>query len=321
VAAERVSSVRRPYTRSTIRVDAWPRSFATPWCLAQQFRQRLGEGHSTVGSGGLASGNPDPTPGGVSADLDVLLPDKPLDFGATKAGVDRECDRLGVPVLSVRESWLDTSGPVRPLLVCIFGWVAEQERSDLIGRTKAGLERARAQGKRLGRPPASPILLHSARDLVAAGMPVEQAAKSKGLSRSSLRRFLQVEPVRGPVAQNPIPGALVIRAPGSRLRSRGVTGSRWSILGRWLAVDGGTACRRLDSAASGVPHERVRLPGQILNWSTSRGPRPGLHRHGGDPSRPSGIDLRPTPRGTKILGDVLEADLALVRGDEHPERA
>ncbi len=37
-----------------------------------------------------------------------------------------ECDRLGVPVLTVREPWLDTSGPVRPLLVAIFGWVAEQ---------------------------------------------------------------------------------------------------------------------------------------------------------------------------------------------------
>src|SRR6266568_3704972 len=44
-----------------------------------------------------------------------------------------ECDRLGVPVLSVRETWLDTgSGPVRPLLVAIFGWVAEQERTTLI---------------------------------------------------------------------------------------------------------------------------------------------------------------------------------------------
>jgi DNA invertase Pin-like site-specific DNA recombinase len=101
-----------------------------------------------------------------------------------------ECDRLGVPVLSVREGWLDTSGPVRPLLVAIFGWVAEQERTRLIERTKAGLERARREGKRLGRPPASPVLLHAARDLVAAGVPVADAARQKGLSRSSLRRFL-----------------------------------------------------------------------------------------------------------------------------------
>jgi putative DNA-invertase from lambdoid prophage Rac len=73
-----------------------------------------------------------------------------------------ECDRIGVPVISVREPWLDTSGPVRPLLVAIFGWVAEQERARLIERTKAGLERARRQGKRIGRPRASPLLLAAA---------------------------------------------------------------------------------------------------------------------------------------------------------------
>ncbi|WP_199733736.1 recombinase family protein [Corallococcus sp. CA041A] len=46
---------------------------------------------------------------------------------------------------------------VRSLLVAIFGWVAKQERHRLIERTKAGLDRARAQGKRLGRPLASPV--------------------------------------------------------------------------------------------------------------------------------------------------------------------
>jgi putative DNA-invertase from lambdoid prophage Rac len=105
-----------------------------------------------------------------------------------------ELDRLGVPVLSVREGWLDTSGPVRPLLVAIFGWVAEQERTRLIERTKAGLERARREGKRLGRPPASRVLLYAARDLVATGVPIAEAARLKGLSRSSLRRFLAENP-------------------------------------------------------------------------------------------------------------------------------
>lgn len=101
-----------------------------------------------------------------------------------------ELDRLGVPVLSVREGWLDTSGPVRPLLVAIFGWVAEQERTRLIERTKAGLERARRQGKRLGRPPASQVLLYAARDLVVVGVPVAEAARRKGVARSTLQRFL-----------------------------------------------------------------------------------------------------------------------------------
>jgi DNA invertase Pin-like site-specific DNA recombinase len=105
-------------------------------------------------------------------------------------GTVLEFDRLGVPVLSVREGWLDTSGPVRPLLVAIFGWVAEQERSRLIERTKAGVERARRAGKRLGRPPASPVLLNAARDLVTGGAPVAAAARQKGVARSTLQRFL-----------------------------------------------------------------------------------------------------------------------------------
>lgn len=63
-----------------------------------------------------------------------------------------DLDRCGVQVVSVREEWLDTSGPVRSLLIAIFGWVAEQERVRLSERTKAGIERARRQGVHVGRP-------------------------------------------------------------------------------------------------------------------------------------------------------------------------
>jgi len=62
-----------------------------------------------------------------------------------------ELDRLGVQVVSVKEPWLDTTGPVRSLLVAVFGWVAEQERLRVSERTKAGLDRARRRGVRLGR--------------------------------------------------------------------------------------------------------------------------------------------------------------------------
>jgi DNA invertase Pin-like site-specific DNA recombinase len=63
-----------------------------------------------------------------------------------------ELDRLGVRVISLKEPWLDTTSPVRPLLVAVFGWVAEQERLRISERTKAGLDRARRAGKKLGRP-------------------------------------------------------------------------------------------------------------------------------------------------------------------------
>jgi DNA invertase Pin-like site-specific DNA recombinase len=101
-----------------------------------------------------------------------------------------ELDRLGVRVVSVREPWLDTDSPVRPLLVAIFGWVAEQERTRLIERTKAGMSRARREGKMIGRPRTSTVLLHAAAELVATGVPVAEAARRKGVSRASLRRWM-----------------------------------------------------------------------------------------------------------------------------------
>jgi DNA invertase Pin-like site-specific DNA recombinase len=109
-----------------------------------------------------------------------------------------ELDRLGCQVVSLRETWLDTSGPARSLLVAVFGWVAEQERSRLIERTRAGIDRARREGKVIGRPRASAILLHAAAELVEAGTPLRAAARSKGVSEATLRRFLAAQ--RAPAA-------------------------------------------------------------------------------------------------------------------------
>lgn len=64
----------------------------------------------------------------------------------------RVLDGYGVQVVSHQEAWLDTSGPTRPLLLAIFSWAAEQERARIIERTKAGMARARKEGKAIGRP-------------------------------------------------------------------------------------------------------------------------------------------------------------------------
>lgn len=64
-----------------------------------------------------------------------------------------ELDQAGIRVLSVREPWMAEEGPTRPLLIGIMSWVAEQERNRLSERTKAGMERARGAGSRIGRPP------------------------------------------------------------------------------------------------------------------------------------------------------------------------
>jgi len=58
----------------------------------------------------------------------------------------------GVDLISMQEPWTEARSEVKPLLYALMGWVAEQESKRISARTKAGLERARANGKRIGRP-------------------------------------------------------------------------------------------------------------------------------------------------------------------------
>jgi len=100
-----------------------------------------------------------------------------------------ELDRVGIQIISVSEPWLDTSGPVRGLLIAIFSWCAEQERLRLIERTKAGLARARREGKRLGRKPRR-FDVARARALRAEGKSLREVGAALGVSKSTLAREL-----------------------------------------------------------------------------------------------------------------------------------
>ncbi len=61
----------------------------------------------------------------------------------------------GVRVLSYQESWTEAPGEMAELLYALTGWVARMESQRRSERTKAGLARVKAQGKRLGRPSGS----------------------------------------------------------------------------------------------------------------------------------------------------------------------
>ena len=61
----------------------------------------------------------------------------------------------GVTVISYQESWTEAPGELAELLYALTGWVARMESQRRSERTKAGLARVKAQGKRLGRPPGS----------------------------------------------------------------------------------------------------------------------------------------------------------------------
>jgi putative DNA-invertase from lambdoid prophage Rac len=60
-----------------------------------------------------------------------------------------------VKVISYQESWTEAPGELGDLLYALTGWVARMESQRRSERTKAGLERAVAQGKKLGRPTGS----------------------------------------------------------------------------------------------------------------------------------------------------------------------
>jgi DNA invertase Pin-like site-specific DNA recombinase len=59
---------------------------------------------------------------------------------------------FGVKVISYQETWTEAPGELAEVLYAIAGWVAKMESQRRSERTKAGLERVRATGKRLGRP-------------------------------------------------------------------------------------------------------------------------------------------------------------------------
>lgn len=61
----------------------------------------------------------------------------------------------GVKVISLQETWTELPGESGEILFSISGWVARMESQRRSERTKAGLARARENGKTLGRPPGS----------------------------------------------------------------------------------------------------------------------------------------------------------------------
>src|SRR5271167_826828 len=63
-----------------------------------------------------------------------------------------EFNRLNVEFISFREQ-IDTGGPLGRAIVVIIGAIAELERNLIIERVRAGMRRARLEGRPIGRRP------------------------------------------------------------------------------------------------------------------------------------------------------------------------
>lgn len=106
----------------------------------------------------------------------------------SREGVSATLDYLnrltgwGVGFRSFSEPYLDSLGVFKDAVLAILACIAKQERVRISERTKAGLDRARRQGKRLGRPAVEPATVEHIRSLRCGGKTLRQIATTCGVS-------------------------------------------------------------------------------------------------------------------------------------------
>jgi len=95
---------------------------------------------------------------------------------------------LGVEFISLREQ-IDTGSPLGQAVFTIIAAIAQLERSLIVERVHAGLRRARAEGKRLGRPRV-PVDVDSIRAVIAKVGSIRKAAVKLGVDAKTIRNRL-----------------------------------------------------------------------------------------------------------------------------------
>jgi DNA invertase Pin-like site-specific DNA recombinase len=108
---------------------------------------------------------------------------------------------LNIGFVSLQEQ-LDTATPIGQAMFTIIGAMAQLERDIIRERVKAGLERARARGIRLGRPRV-PVVAEELAALRAQGLSVGETARRLRCSRSTVRRYLLKVPTHAAADPGP----------------------------------------------------------------------------------------------------------------------
>jgi DNA invertase Pin-like site-specific DNA recombinase len=92
---------------------------------------------------------------------------------------------------SYQESFIDSAGPMKDLMVSMFATFASLERAKISERTLAGLAKARTQGRVGGRPKAEddPATMKEFRKLKEAGMSVRQIASTMRVSPTTVQKL------------------------------------------------------------------------------------------------------------------------------------
>lgn len=96
----------------------------------------------------------------------------------------------GAAYKSLAEPWADTTHELGEVLAALVGYIARKTRDDIIRRTTAGRERARANGVKFGRrPKLSPCERQAAAERLAAGESQRAVARSCHVSASTISRL------------------------------------------------------------------------------------------------------------------------------------
>ncbi|WP_296029657.1 recombinase family protein [uncultured Alcanivorax sp.] len=103
-------------------------------------------------------------------------------------GLVAELEALGVG-LFVRNLALDTSTPAGRLMFNVMGSLAEFERELIRERTMLGLERARRQGKTLGRPKVPGATERRIHALLESGVPINKIMRLTRVGASTIYRI------------------------------------------------------------------------------------------------------------------------------------
>ncbi len=101
-----------------------------------------------------------------------------------------EFNALGVDFISLNES-VDTSTPMGRMVFTVIAAVAELERSLIRERVMMGLDRARRQGKRLGRPQRI-VDRRRIADLRSKGLSLRQIAAELNIGKDKVARLTNV---------------------------------------------------------------------------------------------------------------------------------
>jgi len=85
---------------------------------------------------------------------------------------------------------IDTSSPLGSAIFTIISAVAQLERDIIAERVKAGLRRARENGKKLGRPKGTALDIEKIHGLRKKGWSLQQIATELNTSKTTVSRLL-----------------------------------------------------------------------------------------------------------------------------------